>query len=208
MPLGRAAVSRPVARRLGRALQPRQVVANRLHVPLKLLVCSHRLPDEHHDKLASGTVCEYTHGIDDGHTRLKGHAVVEDLVRVFLDEIDRHRTGVRSHDVAVVLGSGWLPAVDALGEPTAELSTTDLPGFARPTVAGHAGRIRSVRAGDRNLLVLMGRTHLYEGVGVRPVEHAVRTDEAAGYLEVVLTNGGCGLDEAWLPVGAGGCALK
>jgi purine-nucleoside phosphorylase len=111
----------------------------------------------------------------------------------------RDRTGVRSHDVAVVLGSGWLPAVDALGEPTAELSTTDLPGFAQPTVAGHAGRIRSVRAGDRNLLVLMGRTHLYEGVGVRPVVHGVRTAAAAGCRVVVLTNGCGGLDEALLP---------
>ena len=28
------------------------------------------------------------------------------------------RTGVARHDVALVLGSGWLPAVDALGEAT------------------------------------------------------------------------------------------
>ena len=59
------------------------------------------------------------------------------------------KTGVERHDVALVMGSGWLPAADALGEATAELSTTDLPGFAPPAVAGHAGKIRSVRAGDR-----------------------------------------------------------
>jgi purine-nucleoside phosphorylase len=111
----------------------------------------------------------------------------------------RERTGVPSHDVAVVLGSGWLPAVDALGEATAELGTTDLSGFAPPAVAGHAGRIRSVRAVDRNLLVFMGRTHLYEGLGVRPVVHAVRTAAAAGCRVVVLTNGCGGLDETWQP---------
>ena len=59
------------------------------------------------------------------------------------------KTGVERHDVALVLGSGWMPAVDALGEATAELSTTDLPGFAPPAVAGHAGKIRSVRAGEK-----------------------------------------------------------
>ncbi len=111
----------------------------------------------------------------------------------------QERTGVEHHDVALVLGSGWLPAVDALGEPTAELSTTDLPGFAPPAVAGHAGRIRSVRAGDRNLLVFLGRTHLYEGLGVRPVVHGVRTAAAAGCRVVVLTNGCGGLDETWQP---------
>lgn len=111
----------------------------------------------------------------------------------------RERTGVERHDIALVMGSGWLPAVDALGEVTAEISTTDLPGFAPPAVAGHAGRIRSVRAGDRNLLVFMGRTHFYEGLGVRSVVHGVRTSAAAGCRAVVLTNGCGGLKETWQP---------
>ena len=111
----------------------------------------------------------------------------------------RDLTGVEKHDIALVMGSGWLPAVDALGEPTAEVSTTDLPGFAPPAVEGHAGRIRSVRAGDRNLLVFLGRTHFYEGLGVRAVVHGVRTAAAAGCEVAVLTNGCGGLDESWQP---------
>jgi purine-nucleoside phosphorylase len=111
----------------------------------------------------------------------------------------RERTGVERHDVAVVMGSGWLPAVDALGEATAELSTTDLPGFAPPAVEGHAGRIRSVRCGDRNVLVFLGRTHFYEGRGVGAVVHGVRTAAAAGCRVVVLTNGCGGLKEQWQP---------
>ncbi|HEX7739344.1 MAG TPA: purine-nucleoside phosphorylase [Marmoricola sp.] len=111
----------------------------------------------------------------------------------------RERTGVDRHDVALVLGSGWLPAVDGLGDPVAELDTTDLPGFAPPAVAGHAGKIRSVRAGDRHLLVFLGRTHFYEGLGVRAVVHGVRTAAAAGCRTIVLTNGCGGLNEAWTP---------
>jgi purine-nucleoside phosphorylase len=109
----------------------------------------------------------------------------------------RELTGVRRHDVALVMGSGWLPAVDALGEATAEVSTTDLPGFAPPAVEGHAGRIRSIRAGDRDLLVFLGRTHHYEGRGVRSVVHGVRTAAAAGCRIVVLTNGCGGLRPEW-----------
>jgi purine-nucleoside phosphorylase len=111
----------------------------------------------------------------------------------------RELTGVETHDVALVMGSGWLPAVDALGDATAELSTTDLPGFAAPAVAGHAGKIRSVRAGSKNLLVFLGRTHFYEGLGVRSVVHGMRTASAAGCRVVVLTNGCGGLDERWQP---------
>jgi purine-nucleoside phosphorylase len=108
-------------------------------------------------------------------------------------------TGVTRHDVALVMGSGWLPAVDALGEATAELATTDLPGFAAPAVAGHAGRIRSVRSGDKQLLVFLGRTHLYEDLGVRAIVHGVRTAAAAGCRAIVLTNGCGGLRETWKP---------
>jgi len=111
----------------------------------------------------------------------------------------REKTGVDKHDVALVMGSGWLPAVDALGEATAELSTTDLPGFAPPAVAGHAGKIRSVRSGEKNLLVFLGRTHFYEGLGVRSVVHGVRTAAAAGCEVAVLTNGCGGLKETWTP---------
>ena len=111
----------------------------------------------------------------------------------------RELTGVERHDVALVLGSGWVPAADRLGETVAEIAVTDLPGFAPPAVAGHAGRVRSVRAGDRAVLVFLGRTHLYEGRGVAAVVHGVRTAAAAGAEVVVLTNGCGGLREAWQP---------
>ena len=84
-------------------------------------------------------------------------------------------TGVPKHDVAVVLGSGWRPAADLLGAPTHELAMGELPGFVRPAVAGHGGTLRSVPVGERQVLVLLGRTHLYEGHGVDAVAHGVRT---------------------------------
>ncbi|QIK65521.1 purine-nucleoside phosphorylase [Nocardioides sp. HDW12B] len=120
------------------------------------------------------------------------------LARAAADRL-RELTGVERHDVALVMGSGWVPAAEMLGEATAEISSTDLPGFVPPAVAGHAGTIRSIRSGDRHLLVFLGRTHLYEGLGVRPVVHGVRTAAAAGCRAVVLTNGCGGLDPAWAP---------
>ena len=108
-------------------------------------------------------------------------------------------TGVERHDVVLVLGSGWVPAADRLGETVADIAVTDLPGFAPPAVAGHAGRVRSVRAGDHTVLVFLGRTHLYEGLGVAAVVHGVRTAAAAGASTAVLTNGCGGLRETWQP---------
>lgn len=102
-------------------------------------------------------------------------------------------TGVLHHDVALVLGSGWVPAAGALGRPTAEMSVTDLPGFSAPVVPGHAGRLRSIPVGGKRVLVILGRTHYYEGHGVPAVVHGVRTAVAAGARTVMLTNAAGGL---------------
>ncbi|MEP6852304.1 MAG: purine-nucleoside phosphorylase [bacterium] len=101
------------------------------------------------------------------------------------------RTGVERHDVAVVLGSGWVPAADVLGPSDVELAVTDLPGFLPPAVAGHAGRIRSLDVAGRRVLAFLGRTHLYEDRGVEAVVHGVRVAAAAGCRTVMLTNA-CG----------------
>ena len=110
------------------------------------------------------------------------------------------RTGFDRHDVAIVLGSGWVPAVDVLGTASTELAVTEIPGFLPPAVEGHAGRIRSLEYQGSRLLCFLGRTHLYEGRGVEPVVHGVRVAAAAGCRVVVLTNA-CGGLRAGLAVG-------
>jgi purine-nucleoside phosphorylase len=105
----------------------------------------------------------------------------------------RARTGVNAYDIALVMGSGWAQAADALGSAGTEVSSAELPGFLPPTVKGHSGTVRGIAAPQRNLLVFLGRTHLYEGHGVEPVVHGVRTALAAGARTVILTNAAGGL---------------
>jgi purine-nucleoside phosphorylase len=106
-------------------------------------------------------------------------------------------TGAATHDALVVLGSGWGPAADAFGTPMATLAMTDVPGFLVPVAPGHPGEIRSYRVGDTSTLVLLGRNHLYEGHGLDPVVHGVRTAAAAGVRLVVLTNANGSLRGDW-----------
>ena len=101
------------------------------------------------------------------------------------------------HDVAVVMGSGWAPAADAFGAAVASIGIGQLPGFAAPTAVGHGGEVRSVRVGDRKVLLFLGRTHLYEGRGVEPVVHGVRTAAAAGVKTIILTNAAGGVNPAY-----------
>ncbi|MFC3451930.1 purine-nucleoside phosphorylase [Amycolatopsis speibonae] len=107
------------------------------------------------------------------------------------------RTGVEKHDIAVVLGSGWRPAADVIGEPEAEIPLGELPGFVAPGAVGHGGTARSVRVGEKRALIMLGRTHFYEGKGIDPVVHNVRTAAAAGAKTVLLTNAAGGLREGF-----------
>lgn len=116
-------------------------------------------------------------------------------------QVIAQRTGADRHDVALVLGSGWGPTADLLGETLASVGHAEVPGFRPGAVAGHAGLIRSVAVGSSGTraLVFGARTHLYEGRGVRAVVHAVRTAHATGCSTIVLTNGCGGLNPRWRP---------
>jgi len=116
-------------------------------------------------------------------------------------KVIEHQAGTARHDVALVLGSGWGQTGDLIGRTVATIDNADVPGFAKATVAGHSGVIRSVTiAGtDRRALVFGTRTHYYEGRGIRSVVHAVRTAAATGCRTIVLTNGCGGLNPAWTP---------
>jgi purine-nucleoside phosphorylase len=106
-------------------------------------------------------------------------------------------TGQDRHDVAIVLGSGWAPAADALAAADVEVALPELGGFPEPTVAGHVAMARSVQVGPVRALVFLGRAHLYEGHPVDAVVHGVRTAAAAGCRAIVLTNASGGINESY-----------
>jgi purine-nucleoside phosphorylase len=98
------------------------------------------------------------------------------------------RTGIDKHDVAVVIGSGWAPAAEALGVPTATFDMAELPGFTPPAAEGHRGQVQSILVEGARILVFLGRIHAYEGHDLRRIVHPVRTAAAAGARALVLTN--------------------
>ena len=111
------------------------------------------------------------------------------------------KTGIAHHDVALVMGSGWVSAVDALGTPVFECNAEEFTGFFAPAVEGHSGKVRSyeIESDGKKLraLVFLGRTHLYEGKGIEPVVHSVRTAVKAGCKVVILTNACGGINTSY-----------
>lgn len=106
----------------------------------------------------------------------------------------RERLG--AHRAVLVLGSGWADVVAGLGEGRAQVPMSDLPGFPAPSVQGHTGVAHSLAVDGVPLLVLAGRSHLYEEHPVSVVVHGVRAAVLAGCRAVFLTNAAGSLEPA------------
>jgi xanthosine phosphorylase len=89
--------------------------------------------------------------------------------------------------VGIVLGSGLGAVADAVQDANV-VGYEELPGFPRPTVAGHAGSAVLGRIGDVPVAVLQGRAHVYEGPPMDQIRTPVRTLRAAGAEILILTN--------------------
>ncbi|MFM8927444.1 MAG: purine-nucleoside phosphorylase [Rhodoluna sp.] len=115
-------------------------------------------------------------------------------------EVIADKSGIEKLDIALTLGSGWAKAADLIGETVSSIPADEIPGFRSSKVVGHVSTIRSIALPNgKHALVLGARTHYYEGHGVRPVVHGVRTAAHLGAKIMILTNGAGGIKTSWAP---------
>ncbi len=99
-----------------------------------------------------------------------------------MSRLDEHRP-----HVGVVLGSGLDGFADAVTDAVF-VGYDELPGFPRPSVAGHRGQAVLGTIGGVRVAVLQGRAHVYEGGDLDALRTPVRALKAAGAEMLVLTN--------------------
>ena len=98
--------------------------------------------------------------------------------------------------VALVLGSGLGAFADQI-EGARPTPYDEIPGFARPTVEGHAGRLVVGRVGGATVAAMQGRFHFYEGYTLEEVTFPVRVLGLLGAHSLVLTNAAGGLNNSY-----------
>jgi purine-nucleoside phosphorylase len=108
---------------------------------------------------------------------------------------------IRSHAgedvrVALVLGSGLGAFADELEDAQA-IPYSEIPGFARSTVEGHAGRLVVGKAGGTTVAAMQGRFHFYEGYTLEEVTFPIRVLGLLGAKSLVLTNAAGGLNNSY-----------
>lgn len=124
-------------------------------------------------------------------------------MQISLKDIDRAVEAIRSRigcrpTVGIILGSGLGNLADSVQEPVA-ISYPELPGWPRSTVQGHAGRLVIGALGGKDVLVMQGRIHFYEGYSMAEVTFPVRVMQRLGITTLVVTNAAGGVNPGYQP---------
>lgn len=99
----------------------------------------------------------------------------------------RRRAGAAPPRLGLVLGSGLGPVAEAVADPVA-IPYEEIPGFPRPRVEGHGGRLVLGKLGGLPVAILQGRAHYYEGGRADVMKMPIAALAGLGCEMLLLTN--------------------
>ncbi|HEX3109387.1 MAG TPA: purine-nucleoside phosphorylase, partial [Thermoanaerobaculia bacterium] len=99
---------------------------------------------------------------------------------------------------ALVLGSGLGAFADRLESP-AVIPYGEIPKWPASNVIGHAGKLVVGRIARRDVAVLSGRVHFYEGHPLTTITFSTRALARLGVKTLVLTNAAGGINTSFSP---------
>lgn len=95
--------------------------------------------------------------------------------------------------VGIILGSG-LGDLSAHIKVEAELPYDSIPHFPVATVQGHAGKLLFGNSGGKEVVMMSGRFHYYEGYDMDAVTFPVRVMQAMGVQTLIVSNAAGGMN--------------
>lgn len=89
-------------------------------------------------------------------------------------------------EVALILGSGLSSIADAV-DGAARIAFSQVPHFVKSTVEGHKGELIIGRLSGKNVMIMAGRFHFYEGYILSDVAYPIRAMKHLGVEKLILT---------------------
>jgi purine-nucleoside phosphorylase len=126
---------------------------------------------------------------------MKTTYTIEDMDRI-TDEI-RKKTSLEP-GIGLILGSGLGQLADSILDPTI-IPYHDLPGWPASTVEGHAGELVIGKLEGKDVLVMNGRIHFYEGYEMSQVTLPIRVMQRLGIKIIIVTNAAGGINQEFTP---------
>lgn len=100
--------------------------------------------------------------------------------------------------IGVILGSGLGEMADEVKEATF-IPYEEIPHFPISTVEGHAGQLVIGQFQGKQVLMMQGRFHYYEGYSMQEVTFPVRVMKALGIETLIVTNACGGMNASFRP---------
>jgi len=126
---------------------------------------------------------------------MKTAYTIEDMDRI-ADEI-RKKTSLEP-GIGLILGSGLGKLAESILDPTI-IPYHDLPGWPVSTVEGHAGELVIGKLEGKDVLVMNGRIHFYEGYEMSQVTMPIRVMQRLGIKIIIVTNAAGGINQEFTP---------
>lgn len=95
--------------------------------------------------------------------------------------------------VGIILGTG-LGALANEVEISHSISYSDIPHFPVSTVKGHSGKLLFGKIGNKNVVVMQGRFHYYEGYSMEQITFPIRVMKQLGITELIISNASGGMN--------------
>lgn len=108
----------------------------------------------------------------------------------------RSKIGDLELEIGMILGSGMGLLAEEVEDPV-HIHYGEIPGFPVSTVEGHAGRLVIGRLSGRNVLVMQGRFHYYEGYPIRALAMPVWVMKLLGIRMMIVTNAAGGVNASF-----------
>jgi purine-nucleoside phosphorylase len=100
--------------------------------------------------------------------------------------------------IGLILGSGLGEMAEQVEDKTI-VNYCDIPGFPVSTVEGHAGRLVAGKLMGKQLVVMQGRFHYYEGYSMQEVTFPIRVMKLLGVDTLIITNAAGGVNKEFNP---------
>ena len=101
--------------------------------------------------------------------------------------------------IAIILGSGLGELANEVVSERVEIPYEEIPHFPESTVAGHAGKLIIGKIYDKNVIVMQGRFHYYEGYELSEVTFPVRVFALLGVTDLIVSNAAGGINKKFVP---------
>lgn len=100
-------------------------------------------------------------------------------------------------EIAVVLGSGLGEIADEYCDIV--IPYANIPDFLKSTIKGHKGRLVFANILGKNVVMMQGRFHFYEGYSIKDVTYPIKVFKTLGVKTVILTNAAGAINEKFKP---------